>query len=146
MTDRNGSRHRVNGARSIGQRLAERLQLDLPLRVRLRIAHCESLQRVEDDLGDDQTGVFLVVGGNHIPRRRAGARLAQALRIGFGVFVPEFALLEIRVAEFPVLLGVVDALEKTPALLLPREVEKDFDDTGSVDVEAPLKVVDGALS
>ena len=97
-------------------------------------------------MGYDQPGVFFVVGGNDVPGRLAGARFAQAFRVGFGVGVPEFALLQIRVAEFPVLLAVVDTIEKALALLLLREVEKDFYDAGSIGVEVPFEVVDRTIA
>ena len=38
---------------------------------RFRIAHLQPFERVEDDLRDDQPGVFLVVGGNDVPGRVA---------------------------------------------------------------------------
>ena len=146
MTDRSGSRHRANRARSFGQRLTEPLQLDLPLRVRLRIAHREPIQRVEQDLRDDQTGVFLVVGGNDVPRRGVSARRAEAFLVGLGVVPPEFALLDIRVAELPIFGGIVDAIEKALSLFFLRKVEENFDDAGSVDVEMPLEIVDRTVT
>ena len=39
---------------------------------RFRISHFESFERIEDDLGHDQPGVLLVVGGNDIPGRVIG--------------------------------------------------------------------------
>ena len=93
-------------------------------------------------MGDDQPRVFLVVGGNDEPRRVINASCAEAFLIGLGVLVPEFALLQIRVAEFPVFLGVVDTFEKAFALFFLRQVEKDFDDASPVDGEVLFKIVD----
>src|SRR5271170_1723300 len=124
----------------------ERLQLALALRARLGILHVEPLERVEQDLRDDQPGVFLVVGGNDVPRSRVGARRGQAFLVGLGVVFPEFALFQIRVAELPVLAGVVDAVEKALSLFFFREVEKELDDASPVDVEMPLEIVDGTVT
>ena len=127
---------------SLGQLLADRVQLTLTVRARFRIAHFQSFERVEDDLGDNEPRIFLVVGGNDKPGRVISARRAEAFLVGLRVVVPEFALLQIRVAEFPIFLGVVDTFEKALALLLLREVEKDFDDASPVDVEVLFEIVD----
>ena len=118
------------------------MQLTLTVRACFRIVHFQSFERVEDDLGDDQPRVFLVVGRNDKPRRVISARRAEAFLVGLRVVVPEFALLQIRVAEFPIFLGVVDTFEKALALLLLRQVEKDFDDASSVDIEVLFEIVD----
>ena len=110
--------------------LADRVQFLLTISAHFRIAHLQTFERVEDDLGDDQPCVFLVVGGNDKPGRIISARRAEAFLVGLRVVVPEFALLQIRVAELPILVWVVDTFEKPFALLLLREVEKDFDDAG----------------
>ena len=59
-------------------------------------------------------GVQLVVGGYDVPGGvlRAGRR--QAFFVGLGVLPPVGALLDIRFAEFPVLLRVIDAREEAP--------------------------------
>jgi hypothetical protein len=54
----------------------------------------EAVERVEDNLGDDQPGIFLVIGGNNIPRRMPCARRAEAFLISLPVILPEFALLD----------------------------------------------------
>ena len=61
--------------------LADRLQFLVALRGRLRVGHLESFEGIEDDLGYDQPGVLLVVGGNDIPGRVARARRAQAFLV-----------------------------------------------------------------
>jgi len=127
-TERRGSGLGAPRPSSTRQLRPERLQFALSLCSRLGIAHVERLECVEKDLRDDQAGVFLIVGGNDIPRSRVGARRGQAFLVGLGVVVPEFALLQIRVAELPVLAGVVDAFEKALPLFFFREVEKELDD------------------
>src|SRR5208337_919363 len=51
-----------SAAPSLGQLLADRLQFALTFGARFRIAHLQPFERVEDDLGDDQVSVLLVVG------------------------------------------------------------------------------------
>jgi len=38
-----------------------------------RIGHLEISQRIKDDLGNNQSCVFLIVGGNDVPRRTVSA-------------------------------------------------------------------------
>ena len=59
--------------------------------------------------------------------------------------LPEFPLLDVRQAEFPVLFRLVDARQKALALLLLGEVEKELDDAGSVAVEVPLQIHDRTI-
>jgi len=64
------------------------------------------------------------------------------LRVSLLIIIPECPLLYIRVAEFPVLLRVIDTLQKSLLLLFLREVEKELDYASSVDPEVLFKVVD----
>src|SRR5579859_3185548 len=98
--------------------LANRLQFAPARGVRLWIGHPQAFHGVDDNPGNDQPGVCLVVGGNDVPRSVPGAGRADTLLIGFHVLLPESALLDIRGAEFPVLCRVIDAFEKPLALFV----------------------------
>jgi len=60
--------------------------------------------------------------------------------------LPELPLLNVTLAEFPVLLGLINALQKTLALLFLRKVKIKLDDPGAVPIEMLLKVHNGAIS
>src|SRR5665811_2473778 len=60
--------------------------------------------------------------------------------IDLHIVLPEFSLLDIRNAEFPVLFRLVDAFEKALALLLLRQVEIELYDADSVAVEVSLQI------
>src|ERR1022692_2675026 len=53
--------------------LADRLQFQPTLLGGLRICHLEILERIEDNAGHNQPGVFLIIGGNGVPGRMVGA-------------------------------------------------------------------------
>ena len=74
----------------------------MPRRVRPGIFHFQIRQRVEDDLGDDEPGVFLVVGGHHEPRRVPGAGGGKTFFVSGLIILPEAALHQIELAEFPI--------------------------------------------
>src|SRR5271155_5432382 len=92
--------------------LADRGQLLAARRGRRRVVQLEAVERIENDPRDDQACVLLVVGGHDIPGCELGAGRAQALLVRLHVGAPEFPLLDIGHAEFPVLLRLVDAGEK----------------------------------
>ena len=58
---------------------------------------------------------------------------------------PEFSLLDVREAEFPVLFRRIDAFEEALALLFLGEVQEALDDAGSIVVQVSLQVHDGAI-
>ena len=60
--------------------------------------------------------------------------------------LPEFPLLDVGQAEFPVLFGLVDAREKALALLLLRKVEEEFDDARPVGVKMFLQIRDRTIT
>ena len=126
-------------------RFADGLQF---LAVRLAgfgITHLQRLQRVEDDLRNDEPGVFLVVGGNDIPRRMSGAGRAEAGFIGLHVIFPEFPFRDVGLAEFPVFFRVVNAFEKPPALFVLGQVQEKFDDARAVAMQVFFQVENGAI-
>ncbi len=100
------------------ERFADRLQFLAARLAGFRITHLQRFQRVEHDLRKDEPGIFLVVGGNDMPRRMAGVRRAQAVFIRFHVILPAIPFRQIGLAELPVFLRIVNAFEKPPALFL----------------------------
>ena len=54
------------------------------------------------------------------------------------VVLPEFSLLDVRHAEFPVLFRFVDAVEEPLALLLLGKMQEELDDPGAVAVQMLL--------
>src|SRR5271156_4329941 len=67
----------------LGQFLADRLQFQPTLLRGLRICHLEILQRIENDAGNNQPGVLLIIGGNGVPWRGMGAGCVQGILIRF---------------------------------------------------------------
>src|SRR5438552_18031691 len=94
------------------EQAADGLQFLAPLAIEPRILQAQAAQRVDDDLRNDQPRIRLVVRGHHVPRCVALAGGAQASLVGLHIVLPVAALLDVGHAEFPVLLGIVDALEK----------------------------------
>src|SRR5579863_7522703 len=112
----------------------------MALCARLGVSHFELPERIEDDLRYDQTGVLFVIGGNDIPGRVVCTGCTEAVLIGLHVMLPEFPLLDICIAELPVLLRLVDARQKAFPLLLFREMEEELDDASAVNVKVFLKI------
>src|ERR1035437_5362693 len=128
------------------QLFANQLQFPLMFRARLWVGQFERLECVENDLRNDQPRILFVVGGNDIPGRIARTGSTQAFFIGLHVLFPEFPLLDIREAELPVLVGLIDAFEESLALFLFRKMQEELDDPRAVAVEMVLHVHDGAIA
>src|SRR5580704_4617454 len=88
---------------SFRELLADRQQFLPALCARFGISHFKPFERIEDNPRNDQPSVFLVVGGNDIPRGVAGACCTKAFLISQHVLFPKSPLLDIGKAEFPVL-------------------------------------------
>src|ERR1019366_2336671 len=99
------------------------------------IGRFQSLQRIKNNLRDDQAGVVLIVCGDNIPGSVMRTGCAEALFISLHVVLPKLSFVNIREAQLPVLLWIVDARQETLALLILREVQKDFHDARTVSVE-----------
>src|SRR5579859_2163483 len=127
------------------EQLTERLKFSAPLGADPGMRELEILEGIEHDAGNDQTGIPLVVSGNHIPWCYTGAGRAKAGLKGFLVVLPVFPFLDIPEREFPVLLRIVNASEQSLSLLLPGEVEKDLDRPRKVPMEVVLQSHDGAV-
>src|SRR5438552_9027688 len=124
------------------EQAADGPQLPAPLAIEPRILQAQAAQRVDDDLRNDQPRTRLVVRGHHVPRRGALAGGAQAGLVSLHVVLPAAALVDVGHAEFPVLLGIVDAREKALALLLLRDVKKELEHARAVAVQVALEVSD----
>jgi hypothetical protein len=55
---------------------------------------------------------------------------------------PRSRVLDVRLAELPVLLRLVDAFEKALAMLLLREMQVELDDPGAVAAEVAFQIQD----
>src|ERR1039457_1411674 len=132
--------------KSLRQQLANRLQFPPAFRGGSGICHLEFIERIQDNLGNNQPGIFLVVGRNNVPGRVMGAGGVQAGLICLHVMLPVFPLVNVGEAEFPVLVRMIDALEESLALFFLRKVEKYFDDPRSVAIQVALQVHDGAIA
>src|SRR5208283_2983206 len=128
------------------QFLADGRQFTSARRVRFGIRHSKSFERIEDDPGNDQLGIPLVIGGYDVPRGHACACRAQTFLISLRVLLPVFPLLYVRHAEFPVLLRLIDAREKALSLLLLGQMQVELDDAGSIAGEVLLQPHDGAIA
>jgi hypothetical protein len=69
-----------------------------------------------------------VIGGHNIPRGVLRAGCAEAVGVSVLEIVPPFAHGGVGRAEFPVLVRVINAREKTLPLFLLREMEEELDD------------------
>jgi hypothetical protein len=77
------------------EQFADGLQF-LPMRLaRPGIAHFEALQRIDDNLRNDEPGVIFVIGRHDIPGRGARAGCAQARLVGLHVMIPQLPLFDI---------------------------------------------------
>jgi len=74
-----------------------------------------------------------------------GAGGVQAGLIGLHVALPELPLVNVREAELPALVRLIDSLQEAFPLFAIREVEEDLDDPGSIAVEMVLQVDDGTI-
>ena len=90
------------------------------------VAEVETAEGIDDNFGDDEAGVFFVVGGDDIPGSGGGAGGAEGGGIGVLIVIPVAALLDVGEAEFPVFFGLVDAGEEALALFCFGEVEEEF--------------------
>jgi len=74
-----------------------------------------------------------------------GACGVQALLISPRIMPPVFPLVNVRDAEFPVLLRLINAFKKALSLFVFRQMEEELDDLGAVTVEMLLQVHDRAI-
>jgi hypothetical protein len=60
--------------------------------------------------------------------------------------LPVPALLDVRLAEFPVLFRIIDAREKALALLLLGQMQEELENASAVVVEVPLQPADRSIA
>ena len=109
------------------------------------IGHLKFVKRIQDNLGNDQPGILLIIGGNDVPGRVMGAGRGQASLISSHVMLPVLPLVNVRDAEFPVLVRLINALEESLSLLCFRQVQEEFDDPGAIAVEVVFQIHDGTI-
>ena len=98
--------------------------------------------RIDDHRGHDQPREPLVIGGHHEPRRVAGGGVADHLLVGPHVLVPVRAFAHVTRSKLPVLLRLVEPLEKSLSLLLARHVQEELADDSPVAGQVALEVAD----
>src|SRR5512135_19699 len=112
------------------------------LRPELRVAQVEARHRLDDRRGNRQPAEPLVVRRHHVPRRVGGCRMADHVLVGLHVFLPVAALAHVRGRELPVLVRVVQPLEKAPFLLGARHVQEELEEQEAVACEIALEIGD----
>ena len=117
----------------------------LPLRAEFRVFQFQIFEGVENDPGHDQLGVLFVIGRHHVPGSGMSAGGAEAGLERLHVLLPVFPLLDVGQAEFPVLLGRIDALEEAFALFFLGKMQEEFDDAGAIAVKVVLQVDNGTI-
>lgn len=113
---------------------ADGLQIPHALCAELGIGHREVIEGIQKNLRHDQPGIVLVVGWNGIPGSVMGARCGKTLAERLPVMPPILSLVNVRLAEFPILVGRFNALHKPLRLFLLRQVQEKFDDLGAISV------------
>ena len=91
---------------------ADGFQFPPTFRGGLGIGHLKFIERIKDNLGNNQPGILLVIGGNDVPGRVMGAGRVQASLISLHVLLPVFPLVNVREAEFPVFVRLINALQE----------------------------------
>ena len=74
-----------------------------------------------------------------------GARRLEASFISVHVVFPVFPLMNVREAEFPVFIRLIDALQEALSLFLFRQMKEYFERPGSVVIKVALQARDGAI-
>src|SRR5271157_5891777 len=74
-----------------------------------------------------------------------GACRGQTSLISLHVMLPVVPLVNVREAELPVFVSLINALEESLALLVLRQVKEELDDPGTVAVEMLLQVHNGTI-
>ena len=80
-----------------------------------------------------------------MPGRMTGACRGQASLISLDIMLPVVPLINVREAEFPVFVRLINALDESLPLLVLRQVKEKFHDPGAVAVEMLLQVHDGTI-
>src|ERR1035438_9171408 len=75
-----------------------------------------------------------------------GAGRVQAILKSLDVILPVFPLVNVREAELPVLVRLINALQESLSLFVLRKMEEELKYPGAVTVEVFLQVHDGAIA
>ena len=110
------------------QQFADGFQFPPPFRGGLGIGHFQLLECIQDNFGNNQPGILLVIGGDDIPRRVSSAGRGQAVLISLHVMLPVFPLVNVRETDFPVLVRLINAREEAIPLFVLGQVQKTFND------------------
>ena len=121
---------------------ADGFQFPPTFRSGLGIRHLKFIKRIKNNAGNNQPGIFLIIGGNDEPRRVSGAGRVQAIFISLYVMFPVFSLVNVSEAEFPVLVRLINAFEESSSLFVFRQVQKKFNDRRAVTMEMFLQIHD----
>jgi hypothetical protein len=109
---------------------------------RPRVAEFEGLEGVDQDAGDDDVAVPLLVRGNDKPGGVLATGGGEDVLISGSILWPELALAEVGGIEFPVLVGVVETGLEAASLLVAGDVEEELEDDDVVIDEEVLELVD----
>jgi hypothetical protein len=101
----------------------------------------QALHEVNDDGGDGEVAIPLVVGGDDEPRGMLAAGGREDVVVGVHVARPELALVNVSVGQLPVFFLVVDAGLEATGLFVARDVEIELEDEDVVVGEKALELV-----
>ena len=110
------------------------------------VCHLKFPESIDNDPGNDQPGIPLVIGRNDVPWRLVSARGAETFFIGRDILFPERPLVYVGRAEFPIFVRFVDPLEESLSLLFPRKMKEDLDNVGAVVEQVPFQIHDGTIA
>src|SRR5215469_3404837 len=104
------------------KRGAGRLQCLPPPGVDDGITQIEVLQRMNNRRGHHQARVPFLVCRHHVPWRGRCRRLLDHFFVCAHVIVPSSPLQQVGIGKFPVLLGLIEAIEKPLLLFFLRDI------------------------
>jgi hypothetical protein len=108
----------------------------------LGVFEVQALHQVDDDLGDGDVAVPLVVAGDDEPRGVLAAGGGEDVVVGVHVAGPELAFVDVGVGQLPVFFLIVDAGLEAAGLLVPGDVEVELEDEDVVVGEETFEFVD----
>ena len=102
----------------------------------------EVRQGAPDEVSHGDVAVPLAVGRDDVPGGVLGRSAGNGVLVGLDVAGPQVAVLDILGHEFPLLAGVVLALEQALSLLFVADVEENFDNGNAFVGQHAFKVID----
>jgi hypothetical protein len=106
------------------------------------VGELEALDGIEQDGGDGDVAIPLVVGGDDEPGSVFVAGVGEDVGVSVLILRPEFALVDVGVGELPILFGFVDAGLEAACLLGAGDVQEELEDDDVVVDEHALEGVD----